>query len=338
MLVDTGYQDGSGPTHQLARLCVLFSAVIASIQKGTCSVHMVETLFRVLELFNDGRLGCVVLIGAGQREALPGDWRELLSVKIVDLALSQRTKTYLLNSGVWYVGEAYRWINRPGRGKRLEAVVELKDALPGLGLPPQLNPIEAGWRPPYWDDSRVIKALNAQLLGAVRHRHHAEMLQRRGVHCLGQLIAHRRQPLYNPKSMQRALTDHMCEIGVHAGMFLPPNWTPPSRPPSSWCKRVAERKRSESRQQEEKAWMETALQRSVESLELSARSGMVLKNGQVVYVGELVQLRETDLLQMKCVGRRMLKEIKRALADLGLTLGVDPRDQMIAEFNARRKV
>jgi DNA-directed RNA polymerase subunit alpha len=62
------------------------------------------------------------------------------------------------------------------------------------------------------------------------------------------------------------------------------------------------------------------LDRSVEELELSVRSGNCLKNANIRTIRELVQKSEADLMKTKNFGRKSLNEIKAVLATLGLSL------------------
>lgn len=64
------------------------------------------------------------------------------------------------------------------------------------------------------------------------------------------------------------------------------------------------------------------LYRPVEELELSVRAQNCLQNAGIRYVGELVQRTEADMMRTKNFGRKSLKEIKDALADLNLSLGM----------------
>jgi DNA-directed RNA polymerase subunit alpha len=65
------------------------------------------------------------------------------------------------------------------------------------------------------------------------------------------------------------------------------------------------------------------LDRSVEELELSVRSGNCLKNANIRTIRELVQKSEADLMKTKNFGRKSLNEIKAVLGTLGL--GLDMR-------------
>ncbi|MGY3451943.1 hypothetical protein ACVILH_004285 [Bradyrhizobium sp. USDA 4353] len=61
----------------------------------------------------------------------------------------------------------------------------------------------------------------------------------------------------------------------------------------------------------------------VDELELSMRTAYGLKNQEIVYLGDLVQKSEADMLRLPNFGRKSLNEIKEVLAQLGLQLGVD---------------
>jgi hypothetical protein len=61
----------------------------------------------------------------------------------------------------------------------------------------------------------------------------------------------------------------------------------------------------------------------VNELELSDRSMDCLKNAKIVYIGDLVQMSEAELLRLPNCGRKSLSEIKEVLASLGLHLGKD---------------
>jgi DNA-directed RNA polymerase subunit alpha len=64
------------------------------------------------------------------------------------------------------------------------------------------------------------------------------------------------------------------------------------------------------------------LLRKVEELELSVRSANCLKNDNIVYIGDLVQRTESDMLRTPNFGRKSLNEIKEVLATMGLHLGM----------------
>ena len=65
------------------------------------------------------------------------------------------------------------------------------------------------------------------------------------------------------------------------------------------------------------------LLRRVEELELSVRSANCLKNDNIVYIGDLVQKTEAEMLRTPNFGRKSLNEIKEVLAQMGLHLGME---------------
>jgi DNA-directed RNA polymerase subunit alpha len=64
------------------------------------------------------------------------------------------------------------------------------------------------------------------------------------------------------------------------------------------------------------------LLRKVDELELSVRSANCLKNDNIVYIGDLVQKTEQEMLRTPNFGRKSLNEIKEVLTNMGLTLGM----------------
>nr|WP_308910594.1 DNA-directed RNA polymerase subunit alpha [Pseudokordiimonas caeni] len=65
------------------------------------------------------------------------------------------------------------------------------------------------------------------------------------------------------------------------------------------------------------------LLRKVDELELSVRSANCLKNDNIVYIGDLVQKTEAEMLRTPNFGRKSLNEIKEVLASMGLRLGME---------------
>jgi len=84
----------------------------------------------------------------------------------------------------------------------------------------------------------------------------------------------------------------------------------------------------EPRREEEKSSMpelafNPALLKKVDELELSVRSANCLKNDNIVYIGDLIQKSESEMLRTPNFGRKSLNEIKEVLATMGLHLGMD---------------
>ena len=75
------------------------------------------------------------------------------------------------------------------------------------------------------------------------------------------------------------------------------------------------------------------LKKSVDELELSARSSKCLKSADIRTIADLVQKTEGELLRTKNFGKKSLSEIKEVLIGMGLSLGMtlDPAVLLVAE-------
>jgi DNA-directed RNA polymerase subunit alpha len=75
------------------------------------------------------------------------------------------------------------------------------------------------------------------------------------------------------------------------------------------------------------------LLKKVDELELSVRSMNCLKNDNIIYIGDLVQKSESEMLRTPNFGRKSLNEIKEVLNSMSLFLGMDipnwPPDNII---------
>lgn len=76
------------------------------------------------------------------------------------------------------------------------------------------------------------------------------------------------------------------------------------------------------RKKEDELMINRNLLRRVEELELSVRSANCLKNENILYIGDLVQKTESDMLKTPNFGRKSLNEIKEVLTGMGLSLGM----------------
>jgi DNA-directed RNA polymerase subunit alpha len=65
------------------------------------------------------------------------------------------------------------------------------------------------------------------------------------------------------------------------------------------------------------------LLKKVDELELSVRSANCLKNDNIIYIGDLVQKTEAEMLRTPNFGRKSLNEIKEVLSQMGLRLGME---------------
>ncbi len=68
------------------------------------------------------------------------------------------------------------------------------------------------------------------------------------------------------------------------------------------------------------------LLKKVDELELSVRSANCLKNDNIVYIGDLIQKTEAEMLRTPNFGRKSLNEIKEVLSGMGLHLGMGVED------------
>ena len=59
----------------------------------------------------------------------------------------------------------------------------------------------------------------------------------------------------------------------------------------------------------------------IQELELSVRASNCLESAKIETVGDLVKMSEPELLKIRSFGKTSLREIKRKLADIGLSLG-----------------
>lgn len=63
--------------------------------------------------------------------------------------------------------------------------------------------------------------------------------------------------------------------------------------------------------------------KKVDDLELSVRAQNCLKNDNIIYIGDLVQKTEQDMLRTPNFGRKSLNEIKEMLQQMGLGFGME---------------
>ena len=80
------------------------------------------------------------------------------------------------------------------------------------------------------------------------------------------------------------------------------------------------------------------LLRRVDELELSVLSINCLKNDNIIYIGDLVQKTEGEMLRTPNFGRKSLNEIKEVLSGMSLYLGIEIPNwppENIAEFSKR---
>jgi len=69
--------------------------------------------------------------------------------------------------------------------------------------------------------------------------------------------------------------------------------------------------------------LQQKLNMTVQELDLSVRANNCLEAAKISTVRELVKKTESDLLKVRSFGKTSLREVKRKLADMGLSLGMD---------------
>jgi DNA-directed RNA polymerase subunit alpha len=87
---------------------------------------------------------------------------------------------------------------------------------------------------------------------------------------------------------------------------------------------INEKKEEELRKKElEKEDLRQKLAMSISELDLSVRSANCLSSEKIETIGELVARGETELLKVRNFGKTSLREVKKKLSDMSLTLGMD---------------
>jgi DNA-directed RNA polymerase subunit alpha len=69
--------------------------------------------------------------------------------------------------------------------------------------------------------------------------------------------------------------------------------------------------------------LQQKLNMTVQELDLSVRANNCLESARIATVRDLVQKTDGDLLKVRSFGKTSLREVKRKLADMGLSLGMD---------------
>ncbi|HWP40059.1 MAG TPA: DNA-directed RNA polymerase subunit alpha [Tepidisphaeraceae bacterium] len=76
--------------------------------------------------------------------------------------------------------------------------------------------------------------------------------------------------------------------------------------------------------------LEQKLNMSIQELDLSVRANNCLESAKIQTVRDLVKKTDADLLKVRSFGKTSLREVKRRLADLGLSLGMDLDTPMVS--------
>ena len=68
--------------------------------------------------------------------------------------------------------------------------------------------------------------------------------------------------------------------------------------------------------------MQAKFNKGLSELELSVRANNCLESARILTVGDLAKCTESDLLRVRSFGKTSLREVKRKLAEFGLSLGM----------------
>src|SRR5215217_3071456 len=69
--------------------------------------------------------------------------------------------------------------------------------------------------------------------------------------------------------------------------------------------------------------LQSKLNQTIQELDLSVRANNCLESAKIQTVRDLVKKTDADLLKVRSFGKTSLREVKRKLADMGLSLGMD---------------
>ncbi len=132
-------------------------------------------------------------------------------------------------------------------------------------------------------------------------------LRNEGINYIGDLVQKTdgemlRTPNFGRKSLNE-IKEVLAQLGLHLGVIIA-GWPP--RDPELFASFVG-----------------TPFLRTVNELELSVRTSNCVKNEGIVFLGELVQKTEAEMLRVPNFGRKSLNEIKEVLSRLGLYLGME---------------
>ena len=64
------------------------------------------------------------------------------------------------------------------------------------------------------------------------------------------------------------------------------------------------------------------LNQPISTMDLSVRASNCLESAKIHTVGDLAKMTESDLLKVRSFGKTSLREVKRKLQDIGLSLGM----------------
>lgn len=242
----------------------------------------------------------------------------LLFMRVNKLEVSALTAIRLRLAGLDFVGALIQrseadLLRTSIIGSKMLAQID--DALSQLGL--GLGANVPGWPPPY------LGSIAEKIAPFLRRVDDLELsvrtmncLRGEDIFYLGELVQKSevemlRVPNFGRKSLNE-IKEVLAQAGLHFGMAIPDRRLSPS---------------------EIQAARVRGLLRRIDELEFSVRTDNCLRNEGIVYVGQLVQKSEVEMVRTPNLGRRSLSEIKEVLAQMDLSLGMEISNwvQMLAD-------
>jgi DNA-directed RNA polymerase subunit alpha len=166
-------------------------------------------------------------------------------------------------------------------------------------IEPVVYPLPDDWKPPAFLFFMKVEHLELSVRSS-------NCLSNTGIVHLGELIMRTEEEmLYTPNFGRKSLNEikgELAHFNLQFGMEIP-GW------PRTDCAEISE-------------GLPDALFLRVDQLEISARSSNNIRNDGVVFVGELVQKAEGEMLKTQAYGRKSVEEIKRSLSEMKLNLGM----------------
>lgn len=86
--------------------------------------------------------------------------------------------------------------------------------------------------------------------------------------------------------------------------------------------------------QEVDSELQRKLSMGIQEMELSVRANNCLESAKIETIGQLVSMAESELLKIRSFGKTSLREVKRKLTDMGITLGMNVSHSQAEETSA----
>lgn len=237
--------------------CLEFPKVIGSklLQYTRCfmpKVHSINDIATALSVLNDITSSRSLKVA---RAMLLADIAKVCSATIEDSKLCWSDKEYFKKNGIRFVGEAPRFL----AGQRYPMAPIKRRFATTFCLKQGTDPVDVGWRPPYWDDPDFTALLDTPCcvyFGTWSNWEHkradgykltlgtrtlARWLHGHGIHYMGQYLAYvqRNYSLELPTEELERTEQHR----LWAGALVPSQWQPPKSIPDEWLleeKKIAE--------------------------------------------------------------------------------------------------